>query len=223
MDARTRTGMDGKTPRMRAEGLAVGYRSIRNLAGRSEDRVVLAGLDLELRAGELVCLLGPNGAGKSTLLRTLAGLQSPLSGRILADGEDVRRMPADTRARISAIVLTERLEAGNLTVAALAALGRHPHTGWTGRLREADRQAVRSGLEAAGAWELRARLFDELSDGEKQRVMLARALAQDPAVLLLDEPTAFLDLPRRVETIRILRDLARARGRAHGQLQIMGG
>jgi iron complex transport system ATP-binding protein len=201
-------------PRLRAEGLAVGYRAVRNAAGRAEDRRVLSDLDLELQPGELVCLLGPNGAGKSTLLRTLAGLQAPLAGRILIDGEDIAALAQDARARKTAIVLTERMEAGNLTVHALAALARHPHTGWMGRLMESDWAAVRLGLEAAGAWELRERLFDELSDGEKQRVMLARALAQEPALLLLDEPTAFLDLPRRVETIRILRKLAHDHGRA---------
>ncbi len=208
------TPAPGTIPRLRAEGLAVGYRAARGGTGGGEERRVLSGLDLELRPGELVCILGPNGAGKSTLLRTLAGLQTPLAGRILVDGEDFAGLTAEGRARKTAIVLTERMEAGNLSVHSLTALGRHPHTGWTGRMRESDKDAVRAGLEAAGAWELRARLFDELSDGEKQRVMLARALAQEPALLLLDEPTAFLDLPRRVETIRILRNLARARGRA---------
>ena len=205
---------DGKAAGMRTEGLAVGYRSVRNTSGHARDRQVLTGLDLELHAGELVCLLGPNGAGKSTLLRTLAGLQAPLAGRILVDGDDFAGLSAQGRARKTAIVLTERLEAGNLSVYSLAALGRHPHTGWTGMLAEADRRAVRAALDAAGAWDLRDRWFDELSDGEKQRVMLARALAQEPALLLLDEPTAFLDLPRRVETIRILRKLAREHGRA---------
>jgi iron complex transport system ATP-binding protein len=196
---------------LRAEGLSVGYRP----GGRNAPpRAVLSGIDLELRAGELVCLLGPNGAGKSTLLRTLAGLQPPLAGRVTLDGADAASLSAEAWARKTAIVLTERMDAGNLTVEALASLGRHPHTGWSGRMREADRAAVRRGLEEAGAWELRDRLFDELSDGEKQRVMLARALAQEPALLLLDEPTAFLDLPRRVEAMRTLRALARERGRA---------
>ncbi|MDB5048389.1 MAG: transporter related [Fibrobacteres bacterium] len=201
-------------PLLRTENLAVGYRAARGSGGKNRDRQVLSGIDLELRPGELVCLLGPNGAGKSTLLRTLAGLQAPLSGRLLVDGEDFFRLPAEARARKTAIVLTERIEAGNLSVYALAALGRHPHTGWSGRMLAGDSAAVRRGLEEAGAWELRDRLFDELSDGEKQRVMLARALAQEPALLLLDEPTAFLDLPRRVETMRSLRNLARQRGRA---------
>ncbi|MDB5104704.1 MAG: transporter related [Fibrobacteres bacterium] len=200
-------------PILRTENLSVGYRAARS-ADRGGDRRVLSGLDLDLHPGELVCLLGPNGAGKSTLLRTLAGLQAPLEGRLLLDGRDASTLSAEAWARRTAIVLTERIEAGNLSVFALAALGRHPHTGWSGRMSEADRTAVRRGLEDAGAWDLRHRVFDELSDGEKQRVMLARALAQEPALLLLDEPTAFLDLPRRVETMRILRVLARERGRA---------
>src|SRR3954463_14822562 len=197
-------GADGGAAPLRTEALAVGY----------PGRPVLSGLDLELRPGELVCLLGPNGAGKSTLLRTLSGLQAPLEGRLFVDGEDFAALSAEARARKTAIVLTERIDGGNLSVHALAALGRHPHTGWSGRLGEADRLAVRRGLEEAGAWELRDRIFDELSDGEKQKVMLARALAQEPALLLLDEPTAFLDLPRRVKTMRLLRQLARERGRA---------
>jgi iron complex transport system ATP-binding protein len=199
---------------LRTEKLSVGYRGGMGSGTGATEKHVLVDLDLELRAGELVCMLGPNGAGKSTLLRTLAGLQAPLSGRIEIDGEDFARLPAEARARKTAIVLTERMEAGSLSVYALAALGRHPHTGWSGRLREADREAVRRGLEDAGAWDLRDRHFDELSDGEKQRALLARALSQDPSLLLLDEPTAFLDLPRRVEAMRILRALARDRGRA---------
>jgi iron complex transport system ATP-binding protein len=189
---------------MRAVGLAVGY------AGRP----VLSGLDLELRSGELVCLLGPNGAGKSTLLRTLAGLQPALAGSLWLGDRDAGSLPAAARARRTAIVLTERLDVGHLSVWDLAALGRHPHTGWSGRLSEDDRDAIRRGLEDAGAWGLRDRHCDELSDGERQRASLARALAQDPDVLLLDEPTAFLDLPRRVEAMRALRRLARERGRA---------
>lgn len=206
--------MDGakvkSEPILRAEDLAIGYRAGRGSAGKS----VLAGLHLELHAGELVCLLGPNGAGKSTLLRTLGGLQEPLAGRLTVDGGDFASLSPAARARKAAIVLTDRADAGNLSVYALAALGRHPHTGWSGLLRAEDRAAVRRGLEEAGAYELRDRLFDELSDGEKQRVMLARALAQEPSLLLLDEPTAFLDLPRRVETMRVLRRLARERNRA---------
>ncbi|HLP40487.1 MAG TPA: ABC transporter ATP-binding protein [Fibrobacteria bacterium] len=198
----------GAGPLLAARGLSVGYRAPGGAA-----RAVAAGLDVELHRGELVCLLGPNGAGKSTLLRTLAGLQPPLAGEILWEGS-AHAATARERARRIAIVLTERVLGGNLTVYDLAALGRHPHTGWAGRLGPADRAAVTESLRAAGAWDLRARLVDELSDGERQKAMLARALAQEPALLLLDEPTAFLDLPRRVEAMRLLRRLARESGRA---------
>jgi iron complex transport system ATP-binding protein len=193
----------------RARGLAVGYR-----AGRRRVRKVLEGIDLDLRPGELVCLLGPNGAGKSTLLRTLAGLQAPLAGGMDWGEEDKPAQAGPEWARQAAIVLTDRVETGNLSVYSLAALGRHPFTDWTGRLREEDHAAVRRALEAAGAWDLRERPYAELSDGEKQKAMVARALAQEPSLLLLDEPTAFLDLPRRVEIMRGLRRLARERGRA---------
>jgi iron complex transport system ATP-binding protein len=193
-------------PLLSALGLSVGYR-----AGHGS-RAVLSGLDLELFPGELVCLLGPNGAGKSTLLRTLAGLQPPLAGTLRWEG--AAAAPAGPEwARRSAIVLTERVEGGNLSVYDLAALGRHPRTGWTGRLSPSDREAVDRALVSAGAADLRTRRYDELSDGEKQKVMLARALAQETPLILLDEPTAFLDLPRRVETMRALRTLARG-GRA---------
>ena len=193
---------------LRAEGLEIGY----------PGRPVLSGLDLELRAGELVCLLGPNGAGKSTLLRTLAGLQPPLAGRLWLDGRDAESLPAAARARRTAIVLTERFELGHLNVWDLAALGRYPHTGWSGRLTARDREAIERAVADAGAGDLRARPCDELSDGEKQRALLARALAQDPAVLLLDEPTAFLDLPRRVEAMRALRRIVRDRDRGRAVL-----
>jgi iron complex transport system ATP-binding protein len=197
------------SPVLSAAGLSAGYR-----LGGGRTRAVLSGLDLELAPGELVCLLGPNGAGKSTLMRTLAGLQPPLAGTMRWSGGAEAAPGGLEWARRAAIVLTERVEGGNLTVYNLAALGRYPHTAWTGRLLESDRSATQKALVDAGAWDLRDRRYDELSDGEKQKVMLARALAQDPLLLLLDEPTAFLDLPRRVETMRVLRRLAREQGRA---------
>lgn len=200
----TQGGEEG-VPLLSARGLAVGY------PGAAAP--VAAGLDLDLRAGDLVCLLGPNGAGKSTLLRTLAGLQDPLAGDIRWRGGPRPGSPPDW-ARCAAIVLTERVQGGNLSVYDLAALGRVPHTGWTGRLADRDRAAVEAALAAAGAWDLRDRAFDETSDGEKQKALLARALAQEPSLLLLDEPTAFLDLPRRVEAMRLLRRISREQGKA---------
>ena len=192
-----------------AADLAVGYRH-----PRRPPVVVVDGLQLALRAGELVCLLGPNGAGKSTLLRTLAGLQPPLAGHIWLEGEELGQLSAQALARRLSIVLTERVDVGNLSAWGLVALGRHPYTDWTGRLSPQDRAVVEWAIQAVGATELAPRLVSELSDGERQKVMIARALAQEPRLMLLDEPTAFLDLPRRVEIMGMLRVLAQETRRA---------
>ena len=182
--------------------LCIGY------APKRRPRIaVAADLGVELLKGELVCLLGPNGAGKSTLMRTLAGLQKPLSGEVLLEGRDLHGLSESERARLLGLVLTERVDVGNLSAYALVALGRYPYTGWDGRLSAADEEVVRWAIDAVGARDLAGRSVGELSDGERQKVMIARALAQEPAVLLLDEPTAFLDLPRRVEIVQLLRRL----------------
>jgi len=183
---------------LQAEGLGVGYQ-----------QPILKSLNLALRAGELVCLIGPNGAGKTTLMRTLAGMLKPLEGEVRLDGEDMNKIKPLELARRLAVVLTERVEIGNLSAYGLTALGRYPYTGWHGKLTTEDRQAVEMAMVQAGCGELAERSVRELSDGERQKVMIARALAQQPEVLLLDEPTAFLDLPRRVELMRLLRGLAR--------------
>ncbi len=191
------------------EDLSIGY-----APRRGPRRVIADNLNLALHAGEVVCLLGPNGVGKSTLLRTLVGMQRPLAGRVLLDGDDLAALAPREVARRLSVVLTERIEVGQLTAYALVALGRHPHTDWTGRLTPRDEEVARRALEAVDAVNLAARLVHELSDGERQRVMVARALAQEPLVMVLDEPTAFLDLPRRVEMMRLLRGLARETNRA---------
>jgi len=184
--------------------LSVGY-----TPARKPVRIIAEGLNLTVLAGEFVCLLGPNGAGKSTLLRTLAGMQAPLSGRVDIDGADLHALSANQRARKLAVVLTERVSPGLLTGWELVALGRHPHTGWMGGISDKDVQAVKRAVAAVGAEHLAPRVFIELSDGERQKLMIARALAQEPHVLLLDEPTAFLDAPRRAELMILLRQVAR--------------
>jgi iron complex transport system ATP-binding protein len=189
--------------------LSIGY-----TAPRQPPKVVLDDITVALNAGELVCLIGPNGAGKSTLMRTLAGMQPPLSGAIKIQGEDLSALsPRDLAQRLS-IVLTERVDVGILSAYALVALGRFPYTDWSGTLTPADEAVVRWAIQAVGAVDLAARNVGELSDGERQKIMIARALAQEPAVMLLDEPTAFLDLPRRAEMMQLLRRLARETGRA---------
>lgn len=165
-----------------------------------------------LRRGELACLLGPNGAGKSTLLRTMAGMQAPLAGRVLLDGADLHRLSPRELARRLSIVLTDRVTAGLLTAYDLVALGRHPFTDWTGRLTPADHEVVARAIRLVGAEPLAHRAVAELSDGERQKVMVARALAQEPSVMILDEITAFLDLPRRVEVMHLLQRLAHDHG-----------
>lgn len=185
--------------------LTIGYSHSRRT------KSVLTAIDVTLQPGELTCLIGPNGAGKSTLMRTLAGMQPPLAGTVTLGATNLHNIPARQLARQLAVVLTERVDVGNLSSYALVALGRHPYTDWRGTLAAADEAVIREALIAVGAAGLATRPINELSDGERQKVMIARALAQEPKVLLLDEPTAFLDLPRRVEVMQLLHKLARER------------
>ncbi len=194
---------------LQTRDLSVGYRQARDSA-----LPILEHLNLELQPGEFACLLGPNGAGKSTLLRTLSRTQPALSGAILLDGLALESLSARDLARRLSVVLTENVTPGLLTAQELVALGRHPHTDWSGRLSEEDHTLVAWALEATGSRSLAERQVTALSDGERQRVMIARALAQMPRLMLLDEPTAFLDVQRRVEITGLLRRLAHETGLA---------
>ena len=189
--------------------LAIGYRR-----RRKSDVTLARGLKLALGRGELVGLLGPNGIGKSTLLRTLAGMQAPLAGQVLLCGRNVAGMSPAEMARRLSLVLTRTPPANLMNGYALVALGRHPHTDWLGRLSENDRARVDWALDAVNARALADQRVAELSDGQRQKLMIARALAQDSQLMLLDEPTAYLDLPRRVETMHLLQSLAHATERA---------
>ncbi|HXO76258.1 MAG TPA: ABC transporter ATP-binding protein [Puia sp.] len=195
--------MPDPTRLLQTRDLQTGYRS-----GGKKTVTTKGPLRLEVRAGQLICLLGPNGAGKSTLLRTLAGLHAPLEGRVESNGADVRQLTPVQRARTVSLVLTERVGTHQLTVYSLVALGRYPYSGWMGGLDETDRNAIEWAIEAAGIQTLRDRKLFTLSDGESQKVMIARALAQDTPVLMLDEPTAHLDLPSRIRLMRLLHQLA---------------
>ena len=191
---------------LQLRGLVCGYHS------RSHRTQVAGPIDETLRAGELACLIGPNGAGKSTLMRTLAGLQAPLEGTVLFNGDDVHRMAPAVRARHLAIVLTEIVHVPLLTGYDLVAYGRVPFTDWSGKLTDRDRQVIARSLQSVGAAEFTSRQVAELSDGERQRVMIARALAQEPSAMILDEITGFLDLPRRMEIMQLLRRTAHDAG-----------
>lgn len=177
-------------------------------------RPLLGPLDLAIPSGRFVCLLGANGAGKSTLIRTLCAMQAPVAGQVHLDGEPIHAMSSAQRARRLAVVLTERVDGTLMRGYELASMGRYPYLGWAGRLSADDHRIVHQALSSAGALSLADRLVAELSDGERQKIMIARALAQQPRLLVLDEATAFLDLPRRVGTMQLLLDLAHRNGLA---------
>ncbi len=200
--------METPVPALATADLAAGY-TLR----KGEQRRVCSGVTATVQRGELVALLGPNGAGKTTLVRTLAGLQPPLAGTVQIDGDDVRALSAREKARRLSLVLTERTAPGPMDVRTVVALGRHPHTDWRGVLAEADEKAVEDAIAQVGLGDLAHRPVGELSDGEKQKVMIARALAQ-AGTLLLDEPTAHLDLPGRLDVMRLLYRLTRDARRA---------
>lgn len=171
-------------------------------------------IDIAMEPGELHCLLGPNGVGKSTLLRTLAGIQPALEGKVSIFSEDLQKVHKKKLSRMLSVVLTDRVTYGNLTAYELISLGRTPYTGWLGQLNTKDKSTIDWAIENTHTQHLASKSIHELSDGERQKVMIARALAQDTPVILLDEPTAHLDLPNRVEIIRLLRKLARQTDKA---------
>jgi iron complex transport system ATP-binding protein len=183
----------------------------RKLAVGPNGCALVQGLELELLPGRLVCLLGANGAGKSTLLRTLAGLQAPVVGEIRLSGSPLEELLPAERAQQMALVLSGSPEGVELSVRELVGLGRLPYLGWSATLGPRDREVVEWALARCDLLPLANRDFRRLSDGERQRVMIARALAQEPRLLFLDEPTAFLDLPHRVLLLQLLRQLARER------------
>lgn len=192
--------------KLTASSLSIGYLQPPSMLSQN--------LKLDLYGGELVCLLGPNGVGKSTLMRTLCGLQTPLQGSIEVMGNQLSDLSSKDRAKYFAIVLTERLQLGPFSVRDLVSLGRHPYTGGFGRLSPHDQDVIEWAMQCTDIAAIQARHVNELSDGQVQRVMIARALAQEPQLLFLDEPTAFLDLPGRVEVVKLLKNLARSTQKA---------
>lgn len=183
-------------------GLTVGYTS-------PTAKRVLCDVDVHLCPGEVVAFLGANGVGKTTLLRTLGGELSPLVGTVLLGGDDVQWMSPAEVARRVAFVYTDRPAAGGLTVEELVSLGRNPYTGFLGVLSASDRDAVHHAMEAVGIAYKSHCMMASLSDGERQKAMIARALAQDTPIIILDEPTAFLDVASRLEVMALLKSLAR--------------
>lgn len=183
---------------IRLENISLGYGT----------RTLLEGVTTHFKAGTLTALIGRNGAGKSTLLRALAGLEPLQAGAITIGGRSIAELDGAEAARRVAFVATDKVRIANLPCEDLVALGRAPYTNWIGRLQAVDREIVADALAKVGMSEFAHKTMDRMSDGECQRVMIARALAQQTPVILLDEPTAFLDMPNRYELCRLLQRLA---------------
>ena len=193
---------------LESHNLAIGY------PYASGSPLVLAqNLELTIGRGQVIGLLGPNGSGKSTLLRTLAGLQPPISGSVKVMGQIIRSNQARQTARMISVVLTDRIDVKNLTVFQLVSMGRYPYTDWLGRSGSDDDQMILTALRQVRMDGFVNRFFNELSDGEQQRALLAKALVQDTPLIILDEPTAHLDLPNRISIMRLLRNLADETGK----------
>ena len=188
--------------------MAVGY-------GQGNKRtILLSDLNLRLEQGSLVALLGKNGAGKSTLLRALTCDSQPINGSVEIDGKPSYEISKRDLSRLIALVATERIMGGAFTIRELVALGRKPHTGYLGRLSRHDDEVVWQSLEAVGIAHKAEQHVAQLSDGERQKAMIAKALAQETPIIVLDEPTAFLDVASRIETMKLLHSLAREQNKA---------
>ena len=192
-----------KKETIRVIGLETGYRD------KKKTTVITKDINASLYAGELTCLLGPNGAGKSTLLKTLTAFIPPIAGEVLIDGRELNQYSDADLSRVIGVVLTEKLNINNMSVEELTRMGRSPYTGFWGHMTSHDKMIVDEAIDLVGLDHLRQRMVQTLSDGERQKVMIAKALAQETPVIFLDEPTAFLDYPSKVEIMQLLQRLAR--------------
>ncbi|MFZ3566347.1 ABC transporter ATP-binding protein [Streptomyces sp. BH097] len=201
--SRTATAATDRTSRLTAESLTLAY----------EDRTVVDGLDLEIPDGKVTVIVGPNACGKSTLLRALGRLLKPRAGTVLLDGAELARTPGRDIARAIGVLPQSPTPPDGITVADLVARGRQPHQKWWQQWSEADERAVTQALEHTNTTALAERPVDELSGGQRQRVWIAMALAQETELLLLDEPTTYLDIAHQVEVLDLVRRLNHERGR----------
>ncbi|MDQ4137229.1 MAG: ABC transporter ATP-binding protein [Actinomycetota bacterium] len=188
---------------LRAERLELGY---------DDDAVIVQGLNLTLATGRITVIVGANASGKSTLLRGLARLLKPREGRVLLDGDDLNRLPAKQVATVLGLLPQQPIAPDGITVGELVARGRYPHQGWFRQWNSQDDRLVAEALAATDTLQLAGRRVEDLSGGQRQRVWIAMVLAQDPELLLLDEPTTFLDVTHQIEVLDLLTDLNRTRG-----------
>lgn len=192
-----------RTETIHIENLATGY------LNKHHPKIVAEHINASIRSGELTCLLGANGVGKSTLLRTLSSFQPKLDGSIKILGRELSDYTDKQLARIISVVLTEKCEIRNMLVEELVGLGRSPYTDFWGRLNSEDKKIVGRAISLVKIEHLKGRMIQTLSDGERQKVMIAKALAQETPLIFLDEPTAFLDFPSKVEMMQLLHRLSR--------------
>ena len=181
----------------------------RDLAVGYGDRPLISHIALQIRRGRIMTLIGPNGAGKSTILKSIIRQLKPVCGAVYLEGRDMARVTDAEAARRMSVVMTERIRPELMRCEDVAATGRYPYTGRLGILTEEDRRKVREAMELVHAQDLADRDFTEISDGQRQRVLLARALCQEPEVIVLDEPTSFLDIRHKLDLLSLLKDLVR--------------
>ena len=189
------------SPLLEARDLSVGYDGV----------ALVSHVDLAVQAGEVVTLVGPNGVGKSTILKTLSGHLKPIAGEVSLLGANAQTLPTQERAKLMAVLLTDRIGTSFMTCEDVVEMGRYPHTGRLGILDADDRAKVREAMELLDVADLATSDFMRISDGQRQRVMLARAVCQEPRVMVLDEPTSHLDIRYQLELLAILRHLATER------------
>ncbi len=187
--------------KLQAENLSIGY---------EKSKIVFPNISFAVSEGEFIALLGVNGIGKSTLLRTISGLQKSVSGIISIEGKQFESVTVQERAKLISIVLTEKIFVDNISVREFISLGRMPYTGWFGNLAEEDVQEVEKVISVMKMEKLQDKLFNQISDGEKQKVLIARALCQQTPVIILDEPTAFLDFRNKKEILDLLSSISRS-------------
>jgi len=198
--------VSGNQPLISTNNLSIGYNH-----PRQGKHILHSGINVKLEAGEFVCLLGPNGSGKSTLLQTLCGFIPMLGGEVFLGDRTISSISNRQMSLLVSVVLTERIVVSNMTVLDLVSLGRTPYTGFFGRMKHSDARKVQDALTAVGLEGFEERMITNISDGERQKVMIAKALVQETPLIVLDEPTAFLDLPSRIEIMHLLRKLAHER------------